>query len=119
MEQVSNLMNTEYSISARKKGFTIVEVLVSLFIIAIIVTAIIPLLMKSIEQTNKNQYLTEELSRVQKNLEDSFILGNSEATKTVIIETSEGSTPVSIKMFTAEFGIDNDRQIIMFLRSND
>lgn len=119
MEQVSKLMKKDHSINKRKKGFTIVEVLVSLFIIVVIVTAIIPLLMKSIEQTNKNQYLNEELSRVQKNLEDAFVLGNSDATKTVIIETSEGSTPVSIRLFTAEFGIDNDKQINLFLRSND
>ncbi len=112
-------MNKDNSKNTRKNGFTIVEVLVSLFIIAIIVTAIIPLLMKSIEQTNKNQYLTEELSRVQKKLEDAFVLDNSDATKTVFIETSEGSTPVSIKLFTAEFGIDNEKKINLFLRSND
>jgi prepilin-type N-terminal cleavage/methylation domain-containing protein len=108
-----------YSKNTKKNGFTIVEVLVSLFIIAVIVTAIIPLLMKSIEQTNKNQYLTEELSRVQKNLEDAYILRSGDATKTVIIETSEGSTPISIELFTAEFGIEKEKEISLFFRSND
>lgn len=76
-----------------KKGFTLAELLVSMFIIAIIAAAFLPIFTMSIANIYNAGNRTEEVFNTQKNLEKDFSNKNTSITASSLkIELSNNDT---------------------------
>ena len=99
---------------ARKKGFSLVEVLISLVIVTVIIAAVLPALTKSMQQANRNRNLTTELSRVQKSLEEEYFVPERSGSYSVVLSLEDQNITLSGELVSKEFA--ENKKIDVFLR---
>lgn len=99
---------------ARKKGFSLVEVLMSLVIVTVIIAAVLPALTKSMQQANRNRNLTTELSRVQKSLEEEYFVPERSGSYSVVLSLEDQNITLSGELVSKEFA--ENKKIDVFLR---
>ena len=99
---------------ARKKGFSLVEVLMSLVIVTVIIAAVLPALTKSMQQANRNRHLTTELSRVQKSIEEEYFVPERSGSYSVVLSLEDQNITLSGELVSKEFA--ENKKIDVFLR---
>ncbi|HDP78096.1 MAG TPA: type II secretion system protein [Mesotoga infera] len=99
---------------ARKQGFSLVEIVMSLVIVMVIIAAVLPALTKSMQQANRNRHLTTELSRVQKALEEEYFVPERSGSYSVVLNLDAQNIVLSGELVSKEFA--ENKKIDIFLR---
>lgn len=99
---------------ARKQGFSLVEVVLSLVIVTVIIAAVLPALTKSMQLANKNRHLTTELSRVQKSLEEEYFVPERNGLYSIVLNLDGQNIVLSGELVSKEFA--ENKKIDIFLR---
>gem|GEM_PF-640167 len=108
-------MKTNTNYKNRKSGFSLVEVLVSLIIVTVIISAVLPMLSSSMRRAQQNKFKINELSGVQNELEEEMFVSSVGQSYIVNIALESESISLSGELITKNYA--DGKRVDLFLRN--